>query len=265
MFITTATRWLRRCDMRLASGEVVVGILEKMVKVADVLSEESAAPLDTMSQGSDDVEVRVDHQEWIRKLNWERTTLTEQYGALYRRLLHALEKAYKCNKLCGDQKRIRELLHDVLEVSHNECGPICEVDGCPWIGHDEPFNLPFHDECDLLSKSTAAGAHGGERLSESEPLSSSGPQSSSSSQPVVSSDSPEGLAHAEPHRTVSHEGLPTPAINTSEHWSSRCSFLATEHNTRRHAMGRVREARSMDELTRPGVTRLEPGRQSSWG
>ncbi|EKM57454.1 uncharacterized protein PHACADRAFT_251119 [Phanerochaete carnosa HHB-10118-sp] len=168
MFIATATVWLYRCDMRAASREILVDVLERMVRAADILSVESAAPADTaagISQGGNRVEVRAGHEQWIQQLYFKDATLMEQYGALFRRLLHALEKAYKLDKLRGYQDGIRYHLHHALETSHNEYGSTCEVDGCPWIGHvkssdDEGY---WYDKCDLLSKSirpaSAADAH----------------------------------------------------------------------------------------------------------
>ncbi|EKM57462.1 uncharacterized protein PHACADRAFT_206369 [Phanerochaete carnosa HHB-10118-sp] len=138
MFIATATRWLSRSNMQVASQEVVVDVLEKMIGAADVMSVESAAPVDAaagISQGDNGVEVRADHREWIQQLCWKRTTLAERCGALFRRLLHALEEVYKLDKLYGHQDKIRDYLRSALETAHNKYGSKCEVDGRPWISH----------------------------------------------------------------------------------------------------------------------------------
>ncbi|EKM48533.1 uncharacterized protein PHACADRAFT_202698 [Phanerochaete carnosa HHB-10118-sp] len=274
MFVTTATVWLFCCDMQVASREVVVDVLGRMIRAADILSFESAAPADTaagISQGGNGVDVRTDHQKRILGLRVESATLTERYGALFRRLLHAFEKAYKLDKLRGNQNEIRYFLHGALKTSHKSYGSTCEVDGCPWIGHvkSEEDEGHWHVECDLLSKSvrpaSAAGTHGEEQLAELRPSSSSGPQPSPSSELVISSDPPQGLAHAEPHCTTSHDAPPAPAIrNAPDCPNSRSSLSAAKHKPRRHAMRRVGEARSMDELTRPEAAWAEAGRRRSW-
>ncbi|EKM57447.1 uncharacterized protein PHACADRAFT_251110 [Phanerochaete carnosa HHB-10118-sp] len=198
-------------------------------------------------------------------------TLTERYGTLYRQLLHTLEKAYKLDKLRGDQNSIWHHLHVALKTSYNEYGSTCEVDGCHWIGHIKNRQDEGGDyvECNLLSKrirpASAVDAHGKEQLAE--PLLSSlfGPQPSSPSGLVTSSDPPQGLAHAELHGTMSHESSLTSAVNVPEYQSSRPLWSTAKHKARRHALGRVVVARSMDELTRLEAARVEQGRRRSWG
>ncbi|EKM49336.1 uncharacterized protein PHACADRAFT_201780 [Phanerochaete carnosa HHB-10118-sp] len=124
-------------------------------------------------------------------------------------------------------------------------------------------------KCNLLSKrvrpASAVGERREEQLAEPQLSSSSGPQPSSSPELAILSDPPQGLTQAEPCSTIPHEGSPIPAVNTPEYRSSRSPLSATKHKARRHALGRVTVARSMDELTRLEAARIEQERRRSWG
>ncbi|EKM57445.1 uncharacterized protein PHACADRAFT_251106 [Phanerochaete carnosa HHB-10118-sp] len=274
MLIATATVWLDLCDIQLASRNIVVDVLEKMVRAADALSRESAlAPLDSVvgvSQGGGSLEVGAGHRRWILQLDWKSETLKSRYGALYRQLLHALAKAYKLGKLRGDQNLIRECLHNMLDASHknSEYEYTCEVDACPWTGHSNPYRHEgyHHVKCDLLAKSAKPASAAGARDRES-PSGSELRLSSLSPNLAISSDPPQGLTHAAPYRTTAHEleGFLAPVIDTPGYRSLRSSLPATEHEARRHAIAMVRDARSMEQLTRPEAVQVAPGRRRSWG
>ncbi|GJE95702.1 hypothetical protein PsYK624_118880 [Phanerochaete sordida] len=100
------------------------------------------------TRGDSHTSTRRDHLDWLWALTEERETLTTLYGAEYRRLLHALERAYEQYALRGDQTSIRNTLHRQLETSHSQS--VCEVETCPWNGH-HCTNKPSYT-CDLLSQ-----------------------------------------------------------------------------------------------------------------
>ncbi|GJE95673.1 hypothetical protein PsYK624_118590 [Phanerochaete sordida] len=152
MFIFTATLWLGRRSLSHAPSEITTTILEKLTKAADVLSTGTtvqSAAKDGEEQDDSSVQVRVDHLDLLWELCGEQVTLSERYAPKYRRLLHALEKAYTRDTLCGDQLAIQKSLHKQLETAHD--GGTCEFNGCRWIGHVS--QSPTHyAECSLLAK-----------------------------------------------------------------------------------------------------------------
>lgn len=155
MFISTATKWLKGFKNLPPSQEVTVNVLEKMARAVDVLSAGSNAPHDSIAgipDGNDNARGQVDHKDWVHQLYLQKDNLISFHGTLYRRLLHALENAYKWDILHGNQDMIRAYLHDQLETSHNKYGSACEVsENCPWVGHRKQSDSHYA-ECDLLSK-----------------------------------------------------------------------------------------------------------------
>ena len=161
MFILTATRWLNRHSVYNVPRDVMLNILDKMVRAAEVLStgtNASPGASRMLVRGSGRPTTVPSHLEWIWELSREKDGLIRLYGAQYRRLLHALEKAYVMDTLGlgDDQDSIRNNLHVLLEASHmpGSAGGTCESRNCQWTSYNHgPDKASSHyRDCPLLEK-----------------------------------------------------------------------------------------------------------------
>lgn len=144
MFVLTATDWLAHCGISGVSQDVVEDILYKMIHAAHALS-----------KGPRQNTTRPSYLFWIWKLSEEKESLSALYGAQYRALLHALEKAYTRGMFSADEANIKHSLHVQLVRAHRgltkESTP-CEVPQCEWVEHTTCPGVPrkHYAGCPLL-------------------------------------------------------------------------------------------------------------------
>ena len=138
MFVITSVRWLCSTRIPSAAPATISSILRKMIGAAEAISCQSRRDIHGCRDAKDSA--------WVQQLwSWDEW-LSENYGQLFRRLLHVLETSFCRDVLVGDQDRIRQLLHRCLKTAHSK--RMCEAHDCPWI-----FHLSYDAlKCPLLAK-----------------------------------------------------------------------------------------------------------------
>jgi hypothetical protein len=123
-------RWLRNSSLSTRSA-----VLRRMIKGAKAIKLANTSSLNVKP---------CEGKQWIGRL-WEcRDELTEQYGTLFRELLHTLAECYCQHAFAGDQAWIRISLHTSLEWVHRD-PDACEWPDCVWWSHE--CNLDVHSNC----------------------------------------------------------------------------------------------------------------------